>query len=134
MIVQFRHHLEAWIGLPVHYVAINASELMPAITVAKSLSNPRREMVAGPRPKSKPATRHKLTGIDLTIYAYDYERLDAIATEIEEKYTGQRIAIAQGGDPMTFSLDDEDDDSYPSADGSDDWIYARQMIFRVHHK
>lgn len=126
MIITLREHLETTLSLPVHWVAINERDNFPCCTLRKSLLDTHHGL--------KKANGWAVTGVELTVYALDYEKLESISREVVAKYDGKLEALTEGRNKLKIYIDDEDDDAYPAPDGSDDWIYAREISIRVHHK
>lgn len=126
MIIELREHLETNLGLPVHWVAITEMERRPCASLRQTLVDTRHGLAK--------ASGWAVTGVELQIYADDYERLDAIAAELIAIYDGWLDPIVDGGSKVKIYVDDQDDDAFPSPDGSDDWVYARSINLRIHHK
>lgn len=126
MIRQFRDHIEGKQGIPVHWVAINESEVFPCATLRKSLLDTHHAL--------QHANGWAVTGVELTVYALDYEELDTIADGLRERYDGWLAPLTEGRGKVKIKIDDEDDDAFPAPDGADDWIYAREITIRIHHR
>ena len=126
MIKDLRRHLESTLGIPVHYVAINETERRPCAAIRQSLFDSHQAL--------QKANGFAVTGLQLNLYGEDYERLLDLTDEIRKHYDGSRIPLIKGGRSVKLTLEDIDDDALPGEDGSDDWIYVRQINFRIHHK
>lgn len=126
MIIELRQHLEKTLAVPVHWVAISEREPLPCCTLAKTLLSTHHEL--------QRRNGWAVTGVDLTIYSLCYEQLDELAASVGDDYDGRHEPLKRGSHAAKIYIDDEDDDAYPAPDGSDDWIYARQISIRVHHK
>jgi hypothetical protein len=107
-------------------VAITERETFPCCTLKKSLLDTHHAL--------KKPNGWAVTGVDLTVFAFDYEKLESISAEVVAKYDGLLKPLTEGRNNVKIYVDDEDDDAYPAPDGSDDWIYARTISLRVHHK
>lgn len=126
MIITLRQHIETKMAIPVHWVAITESDPLPACTLRKSLLDTRHGL-------QKP-NNSAVTGVDLVVYAYDYEEMENLSAGFIEIYDGWLAPLTEGRAKLKIYVDDEDDDVYPSPDGSDNWIYARTISIRVHHR
>ena len=126
MIQQLRRYLEKQFNLPFHFVTITETEERPCGVVRKSSIEHKQAL-------NKP-TGYRVEGIEVTVYADDYEALDDKCEEIVGQLNGEFTALVDGGDKVKVLVDDEDDEVYPPFDGSDDWIYGRVLDLRVHHK
>lgn len=131
MILQLRRHLERHVGLPFHFVTITEDEARPCGTVRKSAVERQQPLSLKTAPRSSRGSR--VAGVEVILFADDYERLDEISEGVVEDYNGAVIDLPEVG-TATILIDDEDDEAYPAGDGSDNYIYSRTLNFRVHHR
>lgn len=126
MIIHLRENLESTTGVPFHFVTITEEEARPCGTVSKT-------SVEHSQALQKPSG-FRVSGIAVEIFADDYEEMDELCEKLVDTYNGKFVELVERGGKVKLYVDDEEDESYPGEDGSDDWIYSRVITFRVHHK
>lgn len=126
MIAKLREAIERRTGLPIHYVAITELEQRPCGSIGTKFLDTHQEL--------QKANGFAVTGVQLTLFADDYETLDDLADKFRADFDGQRLALVDGDREVKIYIDDSEDDAFPAGEGSDDWIYSREIDLRVHHK
>lgn len=124
MITKLRAVFEDQQKIPFHLVTITETESRPCATIRRQLIDD-RQGIGG-------KSGFRVNGVEIEVFADDYETMEAIAEKITDDYDGEAIEI--GGKRATVLITDEDDEAYPGQDGSDDWIYARTLTMRIHTK
>lgn len=124
MITDFREHLETTVSLPVHFISITELEERPCLAIRKTSADFHQAL--------NNATGFRVTAIEIGIYAEDYQTLEDTTETILETYNGEVLTI--GTYSCKFVVEDEDDDSFPPVEGSQDWVFYRQILVRVHYK
>lgn len=124
MITSLREHIENTLEMPVHFVHITQNESMPCATI--------REVDLVSTQALARAKEGRVSGVTVTLWDLSYIDLQAATDTLLDAYDGMYLTIGSFG--CKFLLQDGSDDSYANPDGSDDWIYAKEITFSVHYR
>lgn len=123
MITQLRSHIEDSLNLPVHLVHITGLESLPCATIRQSSYDHDSGLTKTP---------HRRLTVELALWDTSYVDIEDITEDIFDIYNYKTITL----DTWTANtyVNDVQDDSFPSSDGSDDWIYSKEITINIHAK
>ena len=124
MISSIRQHVEETLQIPIHFVHLIEGEQLPCGTIRQTQSEHHQEL--------RRSSGWRVAGVSLALWSLSYLELEQMSEAIFTTYDGQCVDIDDA--EIKFIVDDCEDDSYVNPDGSDDWVYSKEITLRVHFK